>query len=73
MVITTFLTPAVFVGMMQVMLVLEITFGEAHVVPPIVTVAPEINPVPKSERVEPPAKMPLAGLIDEIVGIGLYV
>ena len=64
-------SPAVLVGATQVMLVLDITVGEVQFVPPTVTVAPEMNPVPERVSVVPAVSFPLVGLTVEIVGIEL--
>ena len=50
------------------MLVLLTTVGEVQVVPPIVTVAPEIKFVPVRVREVAPASFPLLELIEVSVG-----
>lgn len=46
---------------MQVMLELELTFGEVQADPPTVTVAPATKPLPEMVRVPPPDWGPLFG------------
>ena len=69
--ITKLATPAVAAGVMQVMDVLLFTVGLVQAVPPKVTVAPEINPVPVRVMVVPAANFPFVGLTEVIVGKAL--
>ncbi len=65
----TLAVPALPAGVVQVIEVLELTDGEVHVLPPIVTVvAPVTKFVPVMVMVVPPAVEPLLG--DTAVAVG---
>jgi len=65
----TLAVPALPAGVEQVIKVLELTDGEVHVLPPIVTVvAPVTKFVPVMVIVVPPAVEPLVGKMDVSVG-----
>jgi len=66
---STLAEPALPAGVVQVIEVLELTDGEVHVLPPIVTVvAPVTKFVPVMAMDVPPAVGPLAGETEATVG-----
>ena len=60
--------PAVPAGVVALMLVVLVTTTPVALVPPIVTVLPEMNPVPVIVTAVPPAVGPLAGDMPVTVG-----
>jgi hypothetical protein len=67
---TTFRIPAVPAGVIAVKVVDDVTVTAVALAPPIVTVAPDTNPVPMIVTDVPPALDPAFGEIAEIVGAG---
>ena len=54
--------PAVRAGVVAVMVVAEVTVTAVAAVPPRVTVAPVVNPVPVMVMAVPPARGPVVGV-----------
>ena len=66
---STLAVPALPAGVVHVSVVVDVTFGDVHVAPPIVTVvAPVTKFVPVIVTDIPPAVRPLVGLIAITVG-----